>query len=60
MLLKIFFERVLGYVDGILEKNRFQLTEEQKKSLTEIKNRSYSEHKEVDSFLNELGEKYGI
>lgn len=53
-------ERVLGYVDGILEKNRFQLTDEQKKSLTEIKNRPYSEHKEANSFLNDLGEKYGI
>lgn len=53
-------ERVLGYVDGVLETKEFQLTEEQKKSLMKIKKRPYSEHKEVGSFLNELGEKYGI
>lgn len=57
---KEILQQVLGYVDGVLETKEFQLTEEQKKSLMKIKKRPYSEHKEVGSFLNELGEKYGI
>lgn len=55
-------ERVLGYIEGILEdKNTsFELSEEQIESLQKIKERSYSEHTEVETFLNDMSSKYGI
>lgn len=55
-------ERVLGYIEGILEdeNSNFKLSEEQIKSLQEIKNRSYGQHTEIEAFLNEMSSKYGI
>ncbi|KPH13167.1 hypothetical protein [Chryseobacterium sp. ERMR1:04] len=55
-------ERVLDYIDGILEdkSNEFKLSEEQKESLNKIKQRSYNQHSEIDTFLNEMSSKYGI
>jgi hypothetical protein len=55
-------ERVLGYIEGILEdeSNHFELSEEQKESLQKIKKRSYNQHTEIDTFLNEMSSKYGI
>ena len=59
---KNILERVLGYVDGILEDKteNFELTEEQKNNLQEIKKRSYSAHTDSEDFLNEMSKKYGI
>ena len=60
---KDILERVLGYVDGIMDNEKphnFELTEEQKSSLLKIKKRPYSEHTEIDSFLNEMTKKYGL
>lgn len=60
---KDILERVLGYVDGIMDSEKlpnFELTEEQKNSLLKIKKRPYSEHTEIDSFLNEMTKKYGV
>lgn len=55
-------ERVLGYIEGILEdkSSEFKLSEEQKESLKKIKQRSYNQHTEIDTFLNEMNSKYGI
>jgi hypothetical protein len=55
-------ERVLGYIEGILqeEKSNFKLSEEQIKSLQKIKKRSYDQHTEIETFLNEMSSKYGI
>lgn len=55
-------ERVLGYIEGILEdnQNEFKLSEKQKESLKKIKNKSYNQHTEIDTFLNEMNTKYGI
>lgn len=55
-------ERVLGYIEGILEEEKtgFELSEEQKENLRKIKNRSYNEHTEIEAFLNEMNTKYGI
>ncbi|WP_379964853.1 hypothetical protein [Epilithonimonas sp. UC225_85] len=55
-------EVVLSYLNGISNKNisQFELSEEQKESLLNIRNRSYSEHTDVDIFINEMSEKYGI
>ncbi|MCS3531957.1 hypothetical protein [Chryseobacterium sp. JUb7] len=55
-------ERVLGYIEGILEdeNTEFVLSEEQKESLKKIKDRSYEQHTEIDVFLNEMKSKYGI
>lgn len=56
-------ERVLGYVDGVLDGGNignFELTEEQKESLRKIKGLPYSEHTDIDSFLNEMNKKYDI
>ncbi|ANF49178.1 hypothetical protein A0O34_00785 [Chryseobacterium glaciei] len=55
-------ERVLGYIEGILEdkSSEFKLSEEQKESLKKIKQRSYNQHTEIDTFLNEMSSKYGI
>lgn len=60
---KDILERVLGYLDGVLEREQhsnFELTEEQKNSLGEIKKRPYSEHTDISLFLNEMDEKYGV
>ncbi|KQT35844.1 hypothetical protein ASG22_02160 [Chryseobacterium sp. Leaf405] len=55
-------ERILGYIEGILEEENtdFELSDEQKKSLQEIKKRSYEQHTEIDTFLNEMSSKYEI
>lgn len=55
-------ERILGYIEGILEEENtdFKLSEEQKESLRKIKKRSYDQHTEIDAFLNEMSSKYGI
>jgi len=55
-------ERILGYIEGILEEENtdFELSDEQKKSLQEIKERSYEQHTEIDTFLNEMSSKYEI
>lgn len=55
-------ERVLGYIEGILEdkSSEFKLSEEQKESLKKIKQRSYNQHTEIDTFLNEMSSIYGI
>lgn len=56
-------EVVLSYLSGISENkniSQFELSEEQKESLLKIKKRAYSEHTDVDIFINEMSEKYGI
>lgn len=55
-------ERVFGYIEGILEdeNSEFKLSEEQKESLKKIKQRSYDQHTEIDTFLNEMNSKYII
>jgi hypothetical protein len=55
-------ERVLGYIEGIIEDENinFKLSEEQIKSLQEIKTRSYGQHTKIEAFLNEMSSKYGI
>lgn len=55
-------EKVLGYIEAILkdESNTFTLSEEQKESLQKIKKRSYEQHTEIDTFLNEMKSKYDI
>jgi len=56
-------ERVLAYLTEMDENKKnlnFELSEEQKESLLKIKERSYSEHTEINYFLNEMSEKYGI
>lgn len=54
-------ERILGYIEGILEEDTdFKLSEEQKESLRQIKQRSNEQHTEIDTFLNEMSSKYGI
>lgn len=54
-------ERISAYLSEI-DKNKehlnFELSNEQKESLSKIKERSYSEHTEVNIFLNEMSEKY--
>ncbi|WP_326983077.1 hypothetical protein VUJ46_00595 [Chryseobacterium sp. MYb264] len=59
---EVILERVLGYIEGILEdeSTNFKLSEEQKESLQKIKERSYEQHTEIDTFLNEMNSKYGI
>jgi len=56
-------ERISAYLSEI-DKNKehlnFKLSEEQKESLSKIKERPYTEHTEVNIFLNEMSEKYGI
>lgn len=53
-----FLRQVLGYLDGIfeneMENSEFQLNSEQKESLDKIKNRPYSEHTEIESFVNDF------
>ncbi|UMQ42171.1 hypothetical protein MKS83_00460 [Chryseobacterium sp. Y16C] len=55
-------ERILGYIEGILEEENtdFKLSDEQKESLRQIKKRSYEQHTEIDTFLNEMSSKYSI
>lgn len=56
-------ERISAYLSEIDENKQeinFKLSEEQKESLSNIKKRPYSEHTEVNIFLNEMSEKYGI
>jgi hypothetical protein len=55
-------ERVLGYIEEILqdENSNFKLSEEQIESLQKIKKRSYDQHTEIETFLNEMSSKYGI
>lgn len=56
-------ERILAYLNEIDERKNninFELSDEQKNSLLEIKQRSYSQHTDVEIFLNEMSEKYGI
>ncbi|MFC4688573.1 hypothetical protein ACFO4P_16650 [Epilithonimonas pallida] len=54
-------ERISAYLSEIDENKdnlNFKLSEEQKESLSKIKERPYSEHTEVNIFLNEMSEKY--
>ena len=55
-------EVILAYLKKLSNKNTsdFELSDEQKESLLEIKNKAYSEHTDVDVFINEMSEKYGI
>lgn len=58
---KTVLERVLGYVDGVLDDHSdFELTDDQKKSLLEIKQRPLTEHKSAELFFREMEEKYGV
>ena len=54
-------ERISAYLSEIDENKdnlNFELSEEQKESLSKIKERPYSEHTEVNIFLKEMSEKY--
>ena len=55
-------ERVYGYIEGIIDNEdiQFKLTEKQKESLREIKYRPYSEHTEIETFVSDFKDKYGI
>ena len=56
-------ERISAYlaeIDENKENLNFKLSDEQKESLSKIKERPYSEHTEINYFLNEMSEKYGI
>lgn len=56
-------ERISAYLSEIDENKEhinFELSEEQKESLSKIQKRPYSEHTEINIFLNEMSEKYGI
>lgn len=55
-------ERISAYLSEIDEnkEHNFELSEEQKESLSKIQERPYSEHTEINIFLNEMSEKYGI
>lgn len=60
---KDILERVLDYVDGVLGSgipDNFKLTEEEKKSLMDIKKRPYSEHTDINLFLSDTEKKYAI
>lgn len=59
---KSVLEKVLVYIEDLVaDKNfSFELTNEQKKSLLEIKKRPYSEHTEIESFVNDFKSEYGI
>lgn len=59
---EIILERVLGYIEGILEddNSNFKLSEQQVKSLQKIKKRPYDQHTEIENFLNKMSSKYGI
>lgn len=61
MVPKEVLERISAYLSEIDENKdnlNFELSEEQKESLSKIKERPYSEHTEVNIFLNEMSEKY--
>ena len=45
---------------GRLITDSTKLSDEQKESLQEIKKRSYEQHTEIDTFLNEMSSKYEI
>lgn len=56
-------ERISAYLsefDSKKNTTNFELSEEQKESLLKIKEQPYSEHTEINYFLNEMSEKYGI
>ena len=56
-------EVVLSYLNEISENknfSQFELSAKQKESLQKIKKRAYSEHSDIDVFINEMSEKYGI
>jgi hypothetical protein len=58
-------DRALGYLEGILEDkdlqySDFELTEEQKTNLLEIKKRPFEEHIEAEVFIRDMKSKYGI
>jgi len=56
-------ERISAYLsefDDNKDVLNFELSEEQKESLLKIKERPYYEHTEINYFLNEMSEKYGI
>lgn len=56
-------ERISAYLSEIDENKEnlnFELSDEQKENLLKIKERPYSEHTEINYFLNEMSEKYGI
>jgi hypothetical protein len=53
-------ERVPGYIERILddERNGFKFSEEQKESIRKIRQRSYEESTEIETFLHEISSKY--
>lgn len=54
-------ERISAYVSEFDENKKhlnFELSNEQKESLSKIKERPYSKHTEVNIFLKEMSEKY--
>ncbi len=59
---KSVLEKVLVYIEDLVADNNFsfELTNEQKKSLLEIKKRPYSEHTEIEGFVNDFKSEYGI
>ena len=53
---------VLVYIEDLVKDKSpsFELTDEQKKSWLEMKKRPYSEHTEIESFINDFKSEYGI
>ncbi len=59
---KSVLEKVLIYIEDLVANKSvpFDLTDEQKKSLLEIKKRPYSEHTEIERFVNNFKSEHGI
>ena len=53
-------ERVLGYVEGLLERRDFEVTEEMKTEMRAIAARPVSEHFSEEEVEGEIMRKYGI
>lgn len=53
-------ERVLGYVEGLLERRDFEVTEEMKTEMRAIAARPVSEHFSEEEVEGEIMHKYGI
>ncbi len=53
-------ERVLGYVDGLLADDNFEITEKIKVEMREIVARPVSEHFSEEQIEEEMLHKYGI
>lgn len=53
-------ERVLGYVEGLLDSRDFELTEKMKAEMRTIASRPFSEHFSEEQVEKEIMHKYGI